>query len=191
MLQRIQSRATSPMVPRKISALTFMPDPPRHRLCAGRALCRKGQPFRTQAEVLRLGMSHGEINSQWGAATDCTAAVEPRYRPGSARFLVSERGFGDFSVERGQFAGQYRQLGVLGDHRRDMLGIGQDFLQKMQIVVAQALAFVDLFLERQQFWQALAFQALDQGGKDAGVILFIGHVVAPRKSRAGRLVSPR
>lgn len=38
----------------------------------------KAQGFGTRAEVLRLDMSHGEINSQLGAAPDYTAVVDAR-----------------------------------------------------------------------------------------------------------------
>lgn len=40
----------------------------------------KAQGFGTQAEVLRLDMSHGEINSELGATPDYTAAVDTRLK---------------------------------------------------------------------------------------------------------------
>lgn len=56
-----------------------------------------------------------------------------------------------------------------------MLGVGQDFLQEVQIMFGQPFALVDSGLEFQEFRQSLGFKALNQYRKYAYVVLFVSH----------------
>ena len=61
------------------------------------------------------------------------------------------------------------------DQGLEVRRVGEDFLQEGEIEFIDGLPAVDLVLELQCARQALRFEALDQYGKQSGVLLRVAH----------------